>query len=63
MDIYLAAVDVAVLDSCGHVALAADVEALREGLGYERAVLLVLVVQDGDDVLDLVGANLERRTC
>jgi hypothetical protein len=57
---YLAAVDVAVLDSCGHIALARDMDALRVGLDHRRAILLVCLVQDADDVLELIGADLRR---
>ena len=57
---YLAAVDVRVLDSRGDVALAADVHAVGKGLDHRGALLLVGLVEDRDDVLDLVGADLER---
>lgn len=55
---YLATVDMLVLHPRGHVALAGDVNALRESLDYRGAVLLVGLVQDGDDLLELIGRGL-----
>jgi hypothetical protein len=55
---YLAAVDVPVLDSRGHEPLAGDVETLRVGLDDGRAVGLIWLVQDGHDGLQFVRLDL-----
>jgi hypothetical protein len=55
---YLATVQMAVLDSRGHIALARDVHALGEGVDHRRPVLLVLLVQDADDGLELGRGHL-----
>lgn len=60
---YLAAIHVPVLGPRGHVALAGDVDALAKGLVYRRPILLVKVAQDGDDVLELIGRDLESGYC
>ena len=57
-DTHLAPVNVSVLDSRGHVTLATNIDTLRECLAGGWAVLLVRLVQDGDDRLELIGANL-----
>ena len=66
-DTYLTAVDVLavllVFDPRGHVALAGDVDAVAVGLDDSRAVCLVLLVEDGDDLLELGGGGLGRYGC
>ena len=60
---YLAGVYGLVLDSCGHVALADDVDALRVGLDDGRTVLLVLLVEEGNDRLKLGTGGLQPAVC
>lgn len=59
---YLAAVHVRglhlVFDTRGHVALAGDVDAVGVGPVDGRPAWLVLLVEDGDDLLELGGGGL-----
>ena len=59
---YLTAVHVLVLllvfDLGGHVALPGDVDAVGVGVDDGRAVGLVLLGEDGDDLLELGGGEL-----
>jgi len=55
---YLATVDVPILNPRGDVALAGNVDALRESLHHRRAVGLVLLVENGGDALELIGRGL-----
>ena len=57
--LYLAAVQVVALGDREHVALAGEVDAFAKGGICRRLLVLVGLIEDGDDLLQLIGGNLK----
>jgi hypothetical protein len=56
---YLAAVQVLALGCREHVALAGEVDTFGKGGACRRFILLIGFVEDGDDLLELIGGDLK----